>query len=278
MNFRGNVMLETILVGDNRVYLQKLTQFCRKSEFLNVRGTFEASLEALKFAGENKVDFALLGIEMSDMSGLALGKILREHNPEIILIYTIDKYEQCAEALRMKADYCIFKPYQYDDVRDAIERAVLLHRRSRSSLEVRAFGRFCVFIKKEAVHFPNAKSKELLALCIDRRGGDVTMEDAVNELWPDKPYDERVKKLYRKAVINLKMILREHLSTEVFSSFRGGCRIDMEQIQCDYYIYLADPIQNKRMFGGEYMTNYSWAQETEAGLCFLTDYRKSDSC
>ena len=264
-------MLETILVDDNRLYLQTLAQFCGKSECLNVRGVFEAPMEALQFAKENKIDFALLDVDMPGLSGLALGKKLREINPGIILIYAPAESEQCMEALRMKADYCIFKPYKYDDVRDAIERAVLLHKRGRTVLEIRAFGKFCVFTNKEAIHFSNARAKELLALCIDRRGGEVTMEDAVNELWPNRPYDERVKRLYRKAVINLKLVLREHHSTEVFSSFRGGCRIDMEQIQCDYYTYLADPIQNEGMFCGEYMTNYSWAQETEANLCFRAE-------
>ncbi len=39
------------------------------------------------------------------------------------------------------------------------------------------------------VKFRNAKAKELLALCVDHRGGEVTMEEAIDKLWEDRDCD-----------------------------------------------------------------------------------------
>lgn len=41
-------------------------------------------------------------------------------------------------------------------------------------------------IDEKLVGYCNAKSKELLALCVDHMGGEVTMEEAVDKLWPER--------------------------------------------------------------------------------------------
>ena len=87
----------------------------------------------------------------------------------------------------MKADFYIFKPYSSKDIEDAIYRARLLAVRQRKRIAVRTFGRFDVFAAGRPICFKNAKSKELLALCVDRRGGEVMMDEAIDMLWPERP-------------------------------------------------------------------------------------------
>ena len=83
---------------------------------------------------------------------------------------------------------------------------------------IRTFGRFDVFVAATLIHFPNAKSKELLALCVDRRGSGVTMEEAIGLLWPDTPYDEKAKRRYRKAIMMLHHTLNMHGIPDIFVS------------------------------------------------------------
>ena len=128
------------------------------------------------------------------------------------------------------------------------------------------FGRFDIFVNGTALDFHNSKAKELLALCIDRRGGTVTIEDAVDNMWPEKCYDECVKRLYRKAVIYIRRTLEQAGIPELFVRSRGCCCIRTDLVDCDYYRFLENPAKNLHMFRGEYMINYSWAEGTLAWL------------
>lgn len=128
---------------------------------------------------------------------------------------------------------------------------------------LRAFGRFDVFADGHLVDISSAKAKELLALCVDHRGGDVTMEEAIDKLWEDRACDQRSKNLYRKTVSYLRHLFEDLGCPEVFSSARGRCHLNREMVDCDYYHYLSD---GDVPFAGEYLSTYAWAEETTAWL------------
>lgn len=233
---------------------------------VDVVGSFKSSEEALEYAKKNTVEFAILDTEMPKMGGLDLGRKLKEVCQGIVLIYTTEKSERAADVMRMKADYCILKPYDRYDIEDAAERARLLSGRQKRRLTVHMFGRFDVFLNGQVIYFKNAKSKELLALCMDRCGGIVSMEEVIDKLWPERAYDEKVKRLYRKAVMNLQGTLHEKGITEFFQTARGCCHISKDKVECDYYTYLIEPEKNGKMFQGDYLFDYSWGEETLANL------------
>lgn len=128
---------------------------------------------------------------------------------------------------------------------------------------IRAFGRFDVFADNRLVDISSSKAKELLALCVDHCGGDVTMEEAVDKLWENRAYDQRTKNLYRKTVAYLRHLFESLGCGEVFSSARGRCHLNREQVDCDYFRYLNGEAV---YFTGEYLSNYAWAEETNAWL------------
>jgi len=260
-------MLKTILVDDNPFSLQLLYDTCCKSNKISIDGAFTDSLEALAYTRTHSVDFAFLDIEMPILDGLNLAKLLRKTSPGIVIIFVTVREDRCLDAFRIKADYYIRKPFQSDDIVDAIDRAELLAARLAVKPFIHTFGRFDVFYEDHVLHFPNAKSKELFALCIDRQGGDVTMEEAIDVLWPEKPYDERVKALYRKAVMSLRIVLNDAGISHIFDSNRGLCHVHSSAITCDYYDFLAGKPYAIAAFRQEYMFEYSWAEATTAKLC-----------
>ena len=130
---------------------------------------------------------------------------------------------------------------------------------------LRAFGRFDVFADGHLVDISSAKAKELLALCVDHRGGDVTMEEAIDKLWEDRACDQRSKNLYRKTVSYLRHMFEDLGCPEVFSSARGRCHLNREAVDCDYFRYLSGDCVP---FTGKYLSNYSWAEETTAWLAW----------
>lgn len=233
---------------------------------VDVVGSFKSPESALEYAERNTVEFALLDTEMPVMDGLELGKKLQKACPGIVLIYITENSNRFPDMLKMKADYCILKPWERADIEDAAKRAKLLSKRQKKQLAARMFGRFDLFLNGKALYFKNAKSKELLALCMDRCGGSVSMEEAIDKLWPERAYDEKVKGLYRKAVMNLHGTLRETGVTEFFQTKRGSCHISRAEVECDYYTYLVEPEKHAKMFSGEYLFDYSWGEETLANL------------
>lgn len=257
--------VKTILVDHDEITRNHFAALCHGVPEIELTGQFERSGDALAFAGHNRVELAVISTNLQDIDCVDLGIRLRLLQQGMVLIYLTDGAARVAESLHGRADYCIMKPFGRADILDMSERAKLL---SYRQIRVRAvmFGRFQVFARDEVISFTNAKAKELLALCMDHRGGEVMMEEAIDKLWPDRVYDERVKKLYRKAVMNLQSTLRDSDAEDIFVTRRGACNVVTRLIDCDYYHYLEDKEANSELFDGEYLFDYAWGEETVARL------------
>lgn len=258
--------MKTIVVDDEELSLRQFELECSQVPEIELAGTFTNPLEALEYARKNPVDFALLDIEMPQMKGIELAQKLRELKPDIIIIFVSAYSEYVIEALKKRFDYYVLKPYSQEDILSALKRARLLSRGQKKAVFLRTFGRFDVFVEERLVKFSNAKSKELLAVCVDHMGGQVSMEEAVDKLWPDKNYDSRVKALYRKAVIDVHKTLDTYGAGSIFCNFRGGCYLDEKEVTCDYFEYLKDGEGSGYVYEQEYMFDYGWAEETNARL------------
>ena len=257
--------MKTILVDDELWALNALEAELEKVLDIDVVGTFSDSEDAKAFIEKNQVDFAMLDVQMPGMNGLELGNLLRKINPEAIIIYVSSYPEYFSEAYRnVRADYYMLKPYKHEDVEDALERARLLSKRQKKKVQIRTFGRFDVFINEQPIRFKNAKAKELFALCVEHNGGIVTMEEAIDKLWENSPNNENIKARYRKAVAYLHALFLEYRVPNLFFSGYGNCHLIKETVSCDYYEFLDS--KEKPMFFGEFMHEYSWAEETAAKL------------
>ncbi|MCQ2432484.1 MAG: PAS domain-containing protein [Clostridia bacterium] len=131
-----------------------------------------------------------------------------------------------------------------------------------SDISIRTFGYFDVFVGGKPIAFRNKKSKELLALLVDRRGGYITSEEAIGYLWEDEPSNAVTLARYRKVALRLKNILEEYGITEIVEAVDGKRRIVPELVNCDLYDYLAKRDGAEDLFKGSYLSNYSWAEVT----------------
>ena len=208
--------MRVIIVDDERLALRQFEMETEDMPGVEVAGAFTNPVDALAYVQEHPVEAAFLDIAMPGMNGLALAEKLREIRPDLVVIFLTGYEQYTLDALKVKADYYLTKPYNKQDITEALERARLLAARQKKRVYARTFGRFDVFIDGEAVYFPNAKAKELLALCVDHRGGAVTIEEAVDKLWENRAYDDRVKNLYRKAVMQIRQVLAEHGAEALF--------------------------------------------------------------
>ena len=118
--------MRTIVVDDEELSMRQFEIECAQVREIELVGRFTNPLEALDYARNNAVDFALLDIEMPQMNGIELARRLREIKRDMIIIFVSGYSDYVLDALKMKSDYYVFKPYSREDILDALNRARLL--------------------------------------------------------------------------------------------------------------------------------------------------------
>lgn len=131
-----------------------------------------------------------------------------------------------------------------------------------SGVTVRTFGFFDVYNEGKPVLFHGNKTRELLAILVDRRGAYVSSAEAIRMMWPGRELDTALYTRYRKIAMRLSEVLRENGIEYIIEVVNGKRRIIPENIKCDYYDYLSDGDAAKNGFNGKYMENYLWSRDT----------------
>lgn len=115
-------------------------------------------------------------------------------------------------------------------------------------------------VEGNTLAFKRAKSKELFALLVDRRGASVTTREACAVLWEDGWYDRERKNYFHTVLADLKASLKEAGIDHVLVKKHNSIAVDTSQLDCDSYKFLeGDPIA-VNSYRRDYMPNYSWAE------------------
>lgn len=260
--------MRTILLDDEPYSLSYLEKLCLQIPSIEVEAAFHNAEQALEFLTEYPAELIISDIEMPGLSGIEAVQKLRAVRPNIGIIF-VTGYEQYAfQAYKMEAVAYLLKPCSLEELASAANRAKRLIIPDKN-IVVHTFGYFSVTINGVPLRFSNSKAKELLALLVDRNGGVVTMEQAVDVLWEDRIYDEAVKRLYRKSISYLHQIFD---GTGFFISNRGSCHIVPCVAECDYFMILQSMEVAMNQYSGDYMLDYSWAEYTNGKIIQLVKW------
>lgn len=159
--------------------------------------------------------------------------------------------------LHIDASY-LMKPIQREAVAYELDR--ILAKPPEKLLDVVCFGNFDVFASGKLINFRRSISKELLACLIDRRGAKMTIPE-LYAIACDSRKDLSRQSVYQ-ALYSLKATLNAVGADEVLISEPGSYAIDISRVSCDYYRLLDGDENAAQSFMGEYMKQYSWAEET----------------
>jgi two-component system, LytTR family, response regulator len=108
--------MKCIIIDDEYPARMELRYFIEKYEELEIVGEFEDSMSALSFFEKNSVDIIFLDINMPNMNGMALAKLISkfETKPQIIFITAYGEY--AVDAFSIKAFDYILKPYSEERI------------------------------------------------------------------------------------------------------------------------------------------------------------------
>ncbi len=258
--------MKVIVVDDDREAIAVFEEAVKDMPEIEVTASFTDGSMVIPYLEKNPVDLVIMDVVMNGVDGIQLGGILRGLYPDIQLIY-ITGYENYAmDAIRLHAVTYLVKPYEKEELEYAIETAKLLLRRKQKRIVVKTFGHFDVFVDNKPIMFRSGKAKELLALLVDRQGGTVNTDQAICALWEDRPNDEATQNLCSKVTKGLYNELKEHDAHEMLLVSRGLRCVDTEVFYCDMYALLEDSKKEKKNFSGEYMIDYSWAEDRVSQL------------
>ena len=137
---------------------------------------------------------------------------------------------------------------------------------SHKKVSVHTFGYFDVYVNGKPISFPHDKSKEMLAVLVDRRGGFVSSSEMIAYLWENEESNKTTQSRCRQVASRLKKTLEENEIGDIIEIVNGKRRIIPEKVDCDYFNYLANKPENRHLFNGSYMVNYSWSEMTTADL------------
>ena len=251
-----------IAVDDEILMLGALVKAISASPDIEEVVKFSDCEAALDFVKNHPVDIAFLDINMRGMGGLALAENILAARSTCKIVFCTGYEEYAIPAFKLHASGYLMKPISAKDVQAEIDNIKGV-RQKEKLLVVNCFGNFEVYAKDEKLSFKRLKTKELFAFLVDRKGSGMTAKQICAVLFPDDTDDTKNAAYLRQLIMDLKNTLRAVGAENVFRHETPCYRVDTSLIQCDYISYLET---GKPEFYGEYMMQYSWAEETCAVL------------
>ena len=246
-----------IAVDDEILMLGALVAAIKASPDISEVSQFSDCDEALDFVKENAVDVAFLDINMRGMGGLALAEKIISFCPECKIVFCTGYEEYAIPAFKLHASGYLMKPVSAKDIQVEIDNIKGI-RQSQKPLTVKCFGTFEVYARGEKLTFKRSKTKELFAFLVDRNGAGVTVAEIGVALW-ENDVDQKNHNYIHQLFHDLRQSLEAVGIEGIFERNNYYYSLNPEKLDCDYYSYLKT---GKPEFRGEYMSQYSWAEET----------------
>lgn len=143
-------MLTCVIVEDEFPAREELKYFLTKHKEISLEKEFENPIDSLKYLQENKVDVVFLDINMPELDGMSLGKILTKLNPNIKIIFITAYRDYAAEAFEIKAFDYLLKPYSEKRITEVLNNLTMIKDNSPTK-EVEKINKVTIFLDEKMV-------------------------------------------------------------------------------------------------------------------------------
>jgi len=119
------MILNCIAVDDEPLALGLVASFIEQTPFLNLVGKFSSAVAALKAIHSQKIDVLFLDIQMPDLNGIELARVLdnsKTNKPRIIFTTAYNQF--ALEGYKVDALDYLLKPFNYEEFLHAASKAL----------------------------------------------------------------------------------------------------------------------------------------------------------
>ena len=103
--------ISCIVVDDEPLAVRLMESYVAKTPFLSLKGSFTSGTAAYSFLQDNPVDLLFCDIQMPNLSGMDLSRMLPERTR---IIFTTAFSEYAVEGFKVRALDYLLKPISYD--------------------------------------------------------------------------------------------------------------------------------------------------------------------
>ncbi len=109
--------LKCIAVDDEPLALDLVCKFVEQTAFLDLEGKFDNAIEALAYINQNAIDLVFLDIQMPDLSGMELARVLegKANSKKPKIIFTTAYNQFAIEGYKVDALDYLLKPFSYEE-------------------------------------------------------------------------------------------------------------------------------------------------------------------
>jgi len=251
-----------ILIVDNEEYIREdlkgaLERIVPGNEYAFADG-YDSAVEAVK---NSDFDIAFLDIHIPGPNGLALAAYIKRTKPSINLVMVTAYSQYALEAHKLFVSGYLLKPVMDDDLREVLEHLRNPVVAEKKPVEARCFGNFEILVNDRIVSFKRKKEKEFLAYLICLKGASASRGEVSSVIFEEAGSPEQEFIYLKKIVSELKKDLQKYGIEDLLIHTNNAYSVNTDMIRCDYYDYLTGKTDGNSKYHGEFMTQYSWAEE-----------------
>lgn len=118
------MILNCIAVDDEPLALGLVSSFIEQTPFLQLKGRLSSAVEALKVLNDEDIDLLFLDIQMPNLNGIELARVLdsRVNKPRIIFTTAYNQF--ALEGYKVDALDYLLKPFNYEEFLRAAQKAL----------------------------------------------------------------------------------------------------------------------------------------------------------
>ena len=117
-------MINCILVEDELPAREELKYFLNEEKEIKLIAEFDNPLDTLTFLKNSTTDVIFLDINMPDMNGISLGKIISKMCPDMKIIFITAYKDYAVDAFEIKAFDYLLKPYSESRIKSLLKSLV----------------------------------------------------------------------------------------------------------------------------------------------------------
>ena len=115
------MIITCAIIDDEPLAAGLLESYAKKTPYLDLKGTYNSAITAMRDLRENPVQLLFLDIQMPELSGIEFAKILPK---ETRIIFTTAFPQYAIEGYKVNALDYLLKPVSYDDFLKSTDKAL----------------------------------------------------------------------------------------------------------------------------------------------------------